>query len=721
MKTSVLRLLTVLSVLAPVACVNQEPLPEGERHHDDAEKNVSMEDIRDLPSTGGFRQLPPLVVGEPAGRVAFLLSLDDVVTDVTAQIEVRGHGAGQSGEWMPVDTVFAEENLRVAVVDLDLFADIVDVRLTEAVANTVLDMTFSAVPPNLEELENPFELEEAAEQESGLAAELADIGVISRQAWGARPSGNCYSEYPKARMAIHHTAGWRSSSGSYFALVKALESYARDGLGYCEMHYHFLVAENGQVFEARPLHYRGSHSGGYNTHNIGISLMGCFDDTSYCSGKGGRDVPTAMFQATAKLMRRLSQMYGIAINEANIKGHGQQPGQNTGCPGNHMRPRMEELRQLAKQNPVQTPPPSTQMIFDLNGYLPTGAGFKATNPARLLDTRSANSVHNGKLAHQQTINIPVLGRAGVPSSGVSAVVLNVTVTQPTANGFMAIYPSGASFPNTSSLNFSTNQTTANLVFAKPGSNGKIALRHVGGQSHAIIDVFGYFNNNADFVVLTPSRVIDTRNGAVGPINGKITGSKDIQLGGKGGVPSSGVAAVIVNLTSVDPEGPGHAVFYKAGTAKPNTSNLNYAQGQVKANTVIVPVSSAGKATLYTHAKSHYVIDIYGYVPTNGTYKPVNAARVHDSRNNNDPIETGTTRDLTVLGVFGVPASGVEAVFGNLTVTQPTNNGHLRAYASGASLPATSNLNFTGGETVPNGVVVKPGSNGKIRIHATVAQ
>ncbi len=51
-----------------------------------------------------------------------------------------------------------------------------------------------------------------------------------------------------------------------------------------------------------------------------------------------------------------------------------------------------------------------------------------------------------------------------------------------------------------------------------------------------------------FVSLPPSRVLDTRtgNGATGPVTGYSTVS--VQVTGRGGVPSSGVSAVVLNVT-----------------------------------------------------------------------------------------------------------------------------------------------------------------------------
>ena len=38
------------------------------------------------------------------------------------------------------------------------------------------------------------------------------------------------------------------------------------------------------------------------------------------------------------------------------------------------------------------------------------------------------------------LNLTVTGRGGVPATGVDAVAINVTVTEPTGNSFLTVYP-----------------------------------------------------------------------------------------------------------------------------------------------------------------------------------------------------------------------------------------------------------------------------------------
>jgi len=78
-------------------------------------------------------------------------------------------------------------------------------------------------------------------------------------------------------------------------------------------------------------------------------------------------------------------------------------------------------------------------------------------------------------------------------------------------------------------------------------------------------------------------------------------------------------------------------------------------------------------------------------------------------------EAGTTTEVTVAGINGVPADA-RAVTVNLTVTSPRGSGYLAAFACGADRPATSSLNFVAGQTVAVSAIVNVGSGGRICVY-----
>jgi hypothetical protein len=58
--------------------------------------------------------------------------------------------------------------------------------------------------------------------------------------------------------------------------------------------------------------------------------------------------------------------------------------------------------------------------------------------------------------------LTIRGFAGVRADA-TAVFANTTVTGPTADGFVTVYPNGTTAPTTSNLNFVAGETIPNLV------------------------------------------------------------------------------------------------------------------------------------------------------------------------------------------------------------------------------------------------------------------
>jgi hypothetical protein len=88
------------------------------------------------------------------------------------------------------------------------------------------------------------------------------------------------------------------------------------------------------------------------------------------------------------------------------------------------------------------------------------------------------------------VDLTVLGRGGVPASGVTAVVLNVTATSSSANGYATVYPAGTARTSATNLAFAPGRSIANRVIVAVGTDGKVSL-HASAQTHLVADVVGY--------------------------------------------------------------------------------------------------------------------------------------------------------------------------------------------------------------------------------------
>ena len=134
----------------------------------------------------------------------------------------------------------------------------------------------------------------------------------------------------------------------------------------------------------------------------------------------------------------------------------------------------------------------------------------------------------GPIGQGSTTNLTVVGRGGVPATGVGAVALNVTATNPTSNSYLTVWPTGSAQPLASNLNFSVGQTVPNMVIVPVGVNGQISIYNNAGGVDVIVDVLGWFPTADSYTGLTPARLMDTRPAAptidglfaaTGPIGG----------------------------------------------------------------------------------------------------------------------------------------------------------------------------------------------------------
>ena len=110
--------------------------------------------------------------------------------------------------------------------------------------------------------------------------------------------------------------------------------------------------------------------------------------------------------------------------------------------------------------------------------------YRPMTSLRILDTRYGIGGIASPLGQQATINIPVVGRGEVPAGGVAAVVMNATVTQSTASGYITVYPTGSARPSTSAVNFQTGQTVANLVEMSVGTCGDVTVFTIPPSRHS---------------------------------------------------------------------------------------------------------------------------------------------------------------------------------------------------------------------------------------------
>ena len=362
-----------------------------------------------------------------------------------------------------------------------------------------------------------------------------------------------------------------------------------------------------------------------------------------------------------------------------------------------------------------------------NTIVPGRGAYRAVSPTRIFDSRSSTALGPGA-----SRNVLVTGQGPVPPSSVSAVVMNVTVTNTTAASYLTVWPTGLPRPTASNLNWVAGQTVPNLIEVAVGQSGQVSLYNASGSADVIFDVAGYVTTPSTtpttiglYNPVVPYRVLDTRIGLGAP-QAQLCANQTIsvKIAGTLNVPSTGVAAVALNITATNTVvAPSYLTVYPTGDTRPTASNLNFKPGQTVANRVIVKLGTGGSIDFFDLAGHTDVIaDVAGWFtdgtgPTTGSmFVGVTPARVLDTRST-QRLGPGATLQLQVAGNGGVPAMSSAVpptgVVLNVTATNPTAASYLTAWPDGAAQPLASDLNYVAGQTVPNLVIVKLGANGAV--------
>jgi peptidoglycan hydrolase-like protein with peptidoglycan-binding domain len=336
--------------------------------------------------------------------------------------------------------------------------------------------------------------------------------------------------------------------------------------------------------------------------------------------------------------------------------------------------------------------------------------YHAMNPVRLMDTRAGIGGPAVALGQGESRALAVRGRGGVPATA-TAVVLNVTITAPTAPTFLTVWPAGAPKPTSSNLNAVGGQTVANMVTVGLGVGGRILLYNFLGATHVVVDVAGWYSGG--FRPIVPRRVMDTRVRLGGPGLGAAQ-VRPVDLRAAG-VPANAVA-VVANVTAVNISASGYLTVYPSGAVRPTASNVNTVPGQTVANMVTVGLGRNGRIAVFNYAgHTDVVVDVAGWY-TSG-FHPVVPNRLADTRVGRcgTRLGPGQTLKVAVVGHGGVPAGTTGAVALNVTVVNPTSPTYLTVFPSGAMRPRASNVNAIVG-TVPNAVTTGLGLDGRVAIY-----
>ncbi len=362
--------------------------------------------------------------------------------------------------------------------------------------------------------------------------------------------------------------------------------------------------------------------------------------------------------------------------------------------------------------------------------------FVPINPVRIMDTRSGTRIGSvtGPVGSDSTTLLPVEGNsiASLPSSGITAVAVAVTVTGQTGGGILNVYPAGTPRPYASTVDYSPD-TTTNDTIVPVGANGDIAIyNNSAGTAQLIVDVTGYFTSvtttagASTYVPLAdPTTIVDTRSGVGAPkatiaANGTFKLMIDGNNTNGASLPGTGIAAVALNLTVVPTASgnSGNLITYPDGISRPEVSTVSYnaSSDQSQAGTVLIPVGSDGEIDIFNASSTtiNLVANLSGYFTTSGSgqfYHALDGTRIIDTRQSTE-LAGGAV--LNIADPTNILADDPTLVL-NIIATQSAAGGWLAAYPGTAVRPNVSIVNFAAGVTADNLALVGTSSNNSFNI------
>lgn len=325
---------------------------------------------------------------------------------------------------------------------------------------------------------------------------------------------------------------------------------------------------------------------------------------------------------------------------------------------------------------------------------------------------------------------------------ITGVWVNVTAVDPDGPGYVVVHPGrdwtrpGAPFPEVSgsTVNFERGRDVANSAYVPVSPHNEVCITTAGAPVQVLVDVTGYTVAGSRITPAPSTRVLDTRPGGVGDVDGPVPPRTlhTVQIAGRGGVPAD-ATSVLLNVTVTGPTAPGNLRVFPGRSPVPATSVVNYAPGQDKANSTTVQLVD-GAISFWSDTEAppgaspvHVLLDVGGWTTPGSPLTTVAPARVVDTRGATGvgpiagPLRARTGYSFSVTEQGTVPADATAVVL-HVTAIGPTAPGNLRVFpdddgTASAPPPGGSVLNYIAGRDIPNQVVVPLPATGRVALYS----
>ncbi|MFN0110021.1 MAG: putative Ig domain-containing protein [Blastocatellia bacterium] len=280
---------------------------------------------------------------------------------------------------------------------------------------------------------------------------------------------------------------------------------------------------------------------------------------------------------------------------------------------------------------------TTHVVVDVTGYFAPPTPPPAANglyfhplpvPVRLEDTRpgqtacvapgmpltgGVDTIHQGTTTCNG-VTIPSVARA---------MMGNITVVNPAANGFLTVFPGGVPRPTVATGNYRAGAVLNSPFTVGLSPTGQFNVYST-ATTHVVIDVLGYFSPDLVdvngvgllFTPIIPARLVDSRPGQSACFNTgmPLVGGVDTTQAAAGSCTIASVArAIMGNITVVNPAASGYLTLWPSDTTRPLIATSNYQAGRNFNRFFTTGLGAAnGAFKMFAFSTTHIVIDVSGY-------------------------------------------------------------------------------------------------------------
>lgn len=218
--------------------------------------------------------------------------------------------------------------------------------------------------------------------------------------------------------------------------------------------------------------------------------------------------------------------------------------------------------------------------------------------SRVADTRAGIALPRQRMQNRTSTSLKVTGRFGVPTSGVSAVLVNTMVIRPSANAGVSYAGPGVPFGDAVAVRAASGLTRSGTAVVPVDSHGRIPLRYSGGSGNVVVNLLGWYgphdNAGTGRFQASVAKLLSAR--AHAPlVPGRVA---TLVVGGAHGIPARARSAVLL-IRAHGASQQGLVAVAPHGDTAARIPALPFDASGPTRNIVTVPIGSDGEIDVRT--------------------------------------------------------------------------------------------------------------------------